>query len=55
MKQLELPAREHADGCPAEREETFTRPEGVVVVRCIDCGGQATYDRGAIEEGNEDA
>jgi hypothetical protein len=47
MNDVELPAREHLDGCPAERIETFsaTRPSGekLVVVRCISCGGQAIY------------
>jgi hypothetical protein len=46
---LELPEREHLTGCPAERLERFEAvcPSGqrLIVVRCIECGGQQLFLR----------
>jgi len=47
---LKVPPREHRDGCPALRTETFPSRSAsgpaAVVVRCVDCGGQAVYEKG---------
>lgn len=53
---MTLPAREHQDGCPADREESFEtrRPNGqvVVVTRCLLCGGQTVMPK--REEADDD-
>lgn len=58
IEKLTVPQREHRDGCPAGRAEAFpsVRADGseAVVVRCIDCGGQAVfenYENGATDAG----
>lgn len=65
MTELTLPEREHAKACPGDRVESFVTQrtvrnsdgshskEDVTVVRCIDCGGQTTYD-GAHDDGEEE-
>lgn len=54
MNERELPVGEHAHGCPAGRTESYPvrRADGsdVVVVRCLDCGGQAIYEKGDDHE-----
>jgi hypothetical protein len=53
-EQLKLPDRLHLDGCPANKQETFeaARPDGerLVVVRCIECGGQAIFSAPADDQ-----
>jgi hypothetical protein len=51
---LELPERQHLIGCPAQRLERFeaVQPNGqrLVVVRCIDCGGQQHFRKPQQED-----
>jgi len=46
---LKVSPREHRDGCPASRTETFPGRSAsgaeVVVARCVDCGGQVVYGK----------
>jgi len=44
-RSLSLPEAEHRNGCPArpERIESFDGDRRARVVRCQDCGGQATH------------
>lgn len=53
MTEVRVPAKEHQDGCPADREESFEtkRPDGevVIVARCLRCGGQTVQPKEAVD------